>query len=73
MRISQPWRFINCFLVGFITGLRGLGVFGAFVLTPYDDEPESSGTAVILGYMLGGGLFIGLMMLIFSWMVNYAP
>ena len=72
MRISQPWRFINIFLAGFITGVGGCGVLWAFTPSPYDDEPESSGTAAILGYMFGGGLFIGLLMWAYSLAVSYA-
>jgi len=59
MRISQPWRFINIFLAGFISGTGCFGAWWQFTPTPYDDEPESSLTAALLGYLIGGSLFIG--------------
>ena len=72
MRISQPWRFINCFLTGFITGVGGCGAILSFTPRPYEDEPESSATAAILGYMLGGALFIGVIVGLIILVVHHA-
>lgn len=68
MKITQPWRFINCFLGGFITGVGLFGLLLQADVTPFDNEPESSYTATLLGYIVGCILFIGLVCLAYKLM-----
>jgi hypothetical protein len=66
MKIAQPWRFINCFLCGLTTGIAAFGVLWKFIPKDYDNEPESSLTAVLIGYIIGGTLFISFLIWFFA-------